>query len=52
MTSTDIQVHEVSLLIDNHHPHHISQQPIDRHLIEVTDEHKSVFINAGIDSTW
>jgi hypothetical protein len=50
MTNTDIQDKEVSPL-ENHIPY-ISQQPIDRHLIEITDKHKSVFINAGIDSTW
>jgi len=50
MTNTDIQDKEVSQL-ENHIPY-ISQQPIDRHLIEITDKNKSVFINAGIDSTW
>lgn len=50
MTNTDIQEKEVSPL--GNHFHHVSQQPIDRHLVEITDKIKSVFINAGIDSTW
>jgi hypothetical protein len=50
MTNTDVQEKEISTL--ENHFHYISQQPIDRHLIEITDKHKSVFINAGIDSTW
>jgi hypothetical protein len=50
MTSIDVEAKEISPL-GNYSPY-ISQQPIDRHLIEITDKHKSVFINAGIDSTW
>jgi hypothetical protein len=50
MTSTDDQAKEISPLVTR--SHYISQQPIDRHLVEITDENKSVFINAGIDSTW
>lgn len=50
MTSTDVETKEISPLAAR--SHHISQQPIDRHSVEITDEHKSVFINAGIDSTW
>jgi hypothetical protein len=50
MTSKDVQAKEVSQF--ENHSHHVSQQPIDRHLAEITDKNKSVFINAGIDSTW
>ena len=50
MASMHVQVKDVTPL--EKHCHYIAQQPIDRHLIEITDEHESVFINAGIDSTW
>jgi hypothetical protein len=50
MTSTDVEVKAVSSL--EPHSRYTSEQPIDRHLIEITDENKSVFMNAGIDSTW
>jgi hypothetical protein len=50
MTSTDDQVKEISPF--KSHSDYVSEQPIDRHLVEITDEIKSVFINAGIDSTW
>ncbi len=50
MSNPDIERNDMSKL--ENHVHHISQQPIDRHLIEITDKIKSTFINAGIDSTW
>jgi hypothetical protein len=50
MTSIDDQVKEISSF--KSHSDYVSEQPIDRHLVEITDEIKSVFINAGIDSTW
>jgi len=50
MTSTDVQVEDVSPLEKQHRYH--SKQPIDRHNSEITDETESVFMNAGIDSTW
>jgi len=50
MASIDAEVKAVSSL--EHHSRYISEQPMDRHLIEITDENKSVFMNAGIDSTW
>lgn len=50
MTNVDVQIKEVTPL--ENHSHYIAQQPKDRHLIEITDENNTVFINAGIDSTW
>jgi hypothetical protein len=50
MTTVDDEVKEISPL--KSYSAYVSEQPIDRHLIEITDELKSVFINAGIDSTW
>jgi hypothetical protein len=50
MASTDVEVKAVSSL--ENPSRYIPEQPIDRHLIEITDENKSVFMNAGIDSTW
>ena len=35
-----------------HHSRHVSEQPIDRHSVEITDKLHGVFLNAGIDSTW
>lgn len=50
MTNTDVQEKKVSPL--EYHLDYVSQQPVDRHFGEITDKIKSVFINAGIDSTW
>jgi hypothetical protein len=50
MANPDIETKEISTLTNP--LQYISQQPIDRHLIEITDKKKSTFINAGIDSTW
>jgi hypothetical protein len=50
MANPDILTKDISIL--ENQVHYISQQPIDRHLIEITDKSKSTFINAGIDSTW
>ena len=50
MTTVDDEIKEISPF--KSYSTYVSEQPIDRHLIEITDELKSVFINAGIDSTW
>ena len=50
MANTDVQVEEIFPL--KNQTQYTSEQPIDRHSVEITDENGSVFINAGIDSTW
>jgi hypothetical protein len=50
MTNTDVQIEEISSL--QNQSQYASEQPIDRHPVEITDKNGSVFINAGIDSTW
>ncbi|CAF1139444.1 unnamed protein product [Adineta steineri] len=49
MANTNVLIKEIPSSILQQR--YVSEQPVDRHLIEITDKQKSVFINAGIDST-
>ncbi len=41
-----------SLIIRQHKYRSLPTQPVDRHLSEIGESDGTIYINAGIDSTW